>query len=414
MAIYNNRSRGLLGPPQAPGYKPPTRQPKPVQMPLSPVAGSGGAGGGPIYNTAAQPITKGAGSGPQYLGANRVMSQTNVIQPGLHKTNKGYNYVAPPGSTLAFSGRTSGNDRPPMYRRPGGLGGLGGPSMGAYGGLGGLGAGHGIGTGSIGGMGVQDAINKVQGLIDTANQKTEERYNQALGISDTIHGQRMGLAGQISTAAQDRMVRDRDTAVGGVKARLAGSGLGNSNLLPGMVQRTMSDWAIPISEAGDQGKRMQMDLLGDYGNQKIGLIASRNDIPPELGLYAQLLSQPGATGDAGLGAGGGLGAPGTYGFRSYDPNNYNYGENDDLEGMILQALQQYGSSVGQAPAAPVGGQMSQYGNPNTWINGDPYSGRTPTTSSVNFQRSLQRQRMGQQMASGGSIGDAIRRALGLA
>lgn len=168
----------------------------------------------------------------------------------------------------------------------GALGGAGAARGGAGIGAGGAGLRPG-GLGGIGaGPGGSSAGGQLQGLVDSTNQANEGRYNQLLGLS-----------GKLSDAQMQREKQRQDWQLGRVDQQAITSGLAGTTILPNLERGVVDDSALRQNEVSDQGIRSQM-----------GIIQGRTDAPPNLGLYAGLLSQAGA-GGAGGGYGGYGGGP---------------------------------------------------------------------------------------------------------
>lgn len=198
------------------------------------------------------------------------------------------------------------------------LGGMGG-GMGGGGGMmpqgpGRLGGAPGVGSGNA-------LFDSIQKSIDAANNANNQRYGQALGTVDSGKNQMMemikqmygqilgGGAGAIGdpTAALARNEQQRQAEGGKTQTYLADRGLGNSTIASNMLGGVDNEANIRGEEirtgaakdaAGYKQQQLasMLDVLGNWAREKTGVISSKTDNGPDLGMIAQLLSQPGAGG----------------------------------------------------------------------------------------------------------------------
>ena len=113
-----------------------------------------------------------------------------------------------------------------------------------------------------------------QTALDEAKAKTEERYQEALSNLDKVGEQ------------EGRDIDTRfDSSRSAVNQSLVSSGLSGTSVLPSM-------------QRGVERERTaaQARLATDLARERNQIIASRNDIPPDLALYSNLMFQQGAGG----------------------------------------------------------------------------------------------------------------------
>jgi hypothetical protein len=281
--------------------------------------------------------------------------------------------------------------------------------------------------------------NQLTNYQNQANQANNQRYNQALGVmgqgqdsTNSLYNQARSDISGIGQQALGRIDLNLQNQLGGVQQNAISRGLNDST-----VAQTMT--YMPERQAADarQGvAEMQAQLASgldtsqaasqhQYANDTAGIIASRNDMPPDMGAYANLMesaaagnfgrfpnrsiqtvngnpnpqlsdfmnSQGGGGGAGGMGGGGGMtGNPygqtgGGGGFNS-GGNGYggsgslyygNFGDNmtpqtpTDQNGMPIQtgATSFYGGA--DQGNVNYGGGPSAYNNvgDNTWQQGTP-------------------------------------------
>lgn len=120
----------------------------------------------------------------------------------------------------------------------------------------------------------QKLINEQQEAMDEAKRQTEERFQRALtNLEDVGVQERADIGTRF------------DSSRSAVNQSLVNSGLSGTTVLPSM-QRGVE------RERTAANRRLSTDLAREE-NQ---LLASRNDIPPDLGRFMQLLLQQGAGG----------------------------------------------------------------------------------------------------------------------
>lgn len=120
----------------------------------------------------------------------------------------------------------------------------------------------------------QQYANQTQEAMDEARRLTEERYQQALQNLEDV-----GLQ-------EGRDIDERfDSSRSAVNQNLVNSGLANTTVLPTMQQG--------VERERTASRNRLATMLARERNQ---IIQSRNDIPPDLNLYSQLLYRAGAGG----------------------------------------------------------------------------------------------------------------------
>lgn len=224
-----------------------------------------------------------------------------------------------------------------------------------------LGINPGGGSGGVGG--------RLQGLLDDANKANEARYQEALGINaagkdevaNTIRGEYGSIfsnldAGTAEARQRNEMARVRD--IGNLDADLAARGLTNTTLKNVFSENIRDRASLRDRELQADNAQRQIGVreryagllsgaLDDANDQRIGIIQSRDDLGPNLGLYASLLSQPG--GGAGVGYfGGGGGSSGGHRAPGGFFNIFNRRPTYER------------ASVGAAPLAPTRRPISPY------------------------------------------------------
>jgi hypothetical protein len=112
---------------------------------------------------------------------------------------------------------------------------------------------------------------QLQAQYDKANKANESRYGQLLGLAD-----------QQGQAAMAQNQRQTTRELGAGQASLINRGLGNSTIVDSTRRGTLN------------ASNARADQIGNMVAQnKAGVIERRTDAGPDVGLYAQLLSQPG-------------------------------------------------------------------------------------------------------------------------
>lgn len=231
------------------------------------------------------PPPRAAPAVPSHPGFNGVVAPTpGNGQPGF--TNEGLgihssNQMASPGGWNWSGSGGGGQSYGGNSQQPGGK-----PAAGAVpSSMAGWGAGVGItpgggGGAAAGGGGANGNVgSQLQQYMDKANAANEGRYQQLLSMS-----------GQLSDSALQRENIREQNLMGKVSQQAISSGLGNTTVLPNLQRGVVDDSARRQNEVADQGLRTAM-----------GIIERRSDMPPDLGLFGQLASRPGANGASGYG-----------------------------------------------------------------------------------------------------------------
>jgi hypothetical protein len=219
----------------------------------------------------------------------------------------------------------------------------GAPVVGGYGGYGGYGGAGG------GGM---PSWQELQRKLDEANAANQNRYMQLLTGSDaakaeelgglrTGYNEMLGLAGKGADAQRMQEQQNLKHAEGAAQADATSRGLGNTTILSSLRRGAENESAIRTQGINDAQDRNKLSVAQNYyhnllaatqgaNNRKMGFIENRTDQGPDLGMYYQLLSQPGAMGGGfnggsypmvrGGGYGGG-GAPQIGGSLQRTPGN---------------------------------------------------------------------------------------------
>jgi len=120
----------------------------------------------------------------------------------------------------------------------------------------------------------QQLIEQQQEAMDEAKRQTEERFQQAMGNLENVGVQERADIGTRFDASR-----------AAVNQSLVSSGLAGTTVLPSM-QRGVE------RERTAARRRLETDLARER-NQ---LLAARNDIPPDIGRFAELLRLQGAGG----------------------------------------------------------------------------------------------------------------------
>jgi hypothetical protein len=166
----------------------------------------------------------------------------------------------------------------------------------------------GAGTGNSGGgfapsqpsMDVQKLWDTYQKKTDEANAANEKRYNEGLGLYDQmVAGYKNPGYGQ-GTRDQINQRQKQDTASG--MQSLVNSGLYNSTIAPTVAQAASEAAQRSMNDLNDQITQNVNSAL----SQKAQFIANRNDVGPDLGNMANIISQigEGAYGGNGTSSGG--------------------------------------------------------------------------------------------------------------
>jgi hypothetical protein len=122
---------------------------------------------------------------------------------------------------------------------------------------------------STGGLDIKALMKQYTDAQEKANAENEKRYQQALGLYDTL-----GKSG-----AED-ITKQTGQQQAGARQNLVERGLGNTTI--------GSSVATGIAS---QGQSNLLRLQESLASQKAGLMERRNDQGPNLGLYANLLQQ---------------------------------------------------------------------------------------------------------------------------
>lgn len=205
------------------------------------------------------------------------------------------------------------------------------------------GTGTGTGSGGTGGVGGTNggnlsntqAADRLKALEDAANKANEDRYRQLLQGADaskadlltalSTQGQRLlGLPGQTSDAKYQREQRLTNAQLGQVQQSATTRGIGNTTVVDSLRRGVLDDSQLRKHEIDDSRLGQQlgvgqwytnqlMDTLGRANSQKLGIMENRTDQQPNLGMYYNLLTQPGAQQGTGTPTGGqqGTGQQGT-------------------------------------------------------------------------------------------------------
>lgn len=156
--------------------------------------------------------------------------------------------------------------------------------------------------------------DRLKGLLDETNAANDKRYGEALGINaqsktdqlsglDAEYGKLFGLLNAGTDEARQRERMQTSEELGGVQADLASHGLNNTTIRYPMEQEIRDRSSLREREIDADNARREIGVRSHYiderqdalrgaDSQRIGIIESQSDMPPNLGLYASLLSQP--------------------------------------------------------------------------------------------------------------------------
>lgn len=131
------------------------------------------------------------------------------------------------------------------------------------------------GSGGGGGGGVNPAIaNALTGATANYQQQFKARYDKMLGLAQQF-GASQNMANQ--NLLRQQMAQGQNG--------LATRGLGNSTVVNAVQQNAQDQAAQRGAQIGEEGANMQLGVMKDI-----------QPTAPNYALYAQLLSQPGASG----------------------------------------------------------------------------------------------------------------------
>ncbi len=160
---------------------------------------------------------------------------------------------------------------------------------------------------------INSLLKNLQGQYDTANQAGLERYENLLGtvggVSDRVLGeggildqQKNLMSGYGQTASRE--IGERETAsLAESEQDLVTRGLGNTTIRGTARRGIRADTEkargaltenIASTQAGLLGQRAGAEM--DIGRFLADSILSRQDIPPDMGMYANLLQSLGSAG----------------------------------------------------------------------------------------------------------------------
>lgn len=328
---------------------------------------SGNTNGNYYYN-----LTQGVGSADQAAN-NAITAQgqmTGAQQKALQVANM-----------AAMHGQTAG-------------GGYGGPgaSYGSGGGAGGYGYSSAGGAQAGGYTGDGTVAGSYQAALDAANQANQQRFNQATGDLSNLYSRTMGSYAQ-GNAQQDQDLRTQFQGTGSqISQDMIDRGLTGSTVSANLQadNQNQGNQAVARNDFNYQDAQRQADQNLTGG--QVSLLASKNDIAPDMNAMIALqqgLGQAGGYG-AGMGAsfggaggvqagygslmsmGAGLGALGsdygqpTYGGSSYQYPTSSYGNMSQQQIMALQ--QQNGYNAGYSNQG-VGGYSGSAGPANYQVLG---------------------------------------------
>lgn len=213
----------------------------------------------------------------------------------------------------------------------------------------------GAGSASSGGIPspYKEILDRAQAEQDTANAANDARYNQALGLSDTMLQTSQGMGEQERADIQGQFANTYAKQLQSVVS----SGLSNSMLKPALMASQAKNTMAAEGRLNDRLKSTQLDIL----RNKQGVITSKVDEGPNQGLYAQLIKSLGEGGlgssgfrfgSAGAGGGGDSGGGSLTRARPWSPNwNMN-------QGMSYQAAMKTAGAA--TPWYPGGGNPTTY------------------------------------------------------
>lgn len=133
---------------------------------------------------------------------------------------------------------------------------------------------------------IQAILKQLQAAQDKANAANETRYQAALAEMETG---RKKIAGQFDTARTEANI-GATRAGATANQSLMSAGLGNTTIVQGAARGVEEDRMRALANiAGQQGA-----AEAGFSRDVAGLMASKNEQGPDLGLYAGLLAQASA------------------------------------------------------------------------------------------------------------------------
>jgi hypothetical protein len=232
---------------------------------------------------------------------------------------------------------------------------------------------------------------------DAANAANEQRYQQLLGdnqatenraldVLDSVYGGLMGFSNSGRAAATQRNDRALKDRLGAAKQSAQSRGLMNTTILDSMERGERDDAALRQLSIDDQYNRMEVGLqqdyargamgtIGDYYGARSGIMERRTDAQPNLGLYAQMLSQP--TGSmGGVRRGGSFGGYYSRPYGSVKNGEIPQGGATPTIGAGYAGTRPTPQPAAPAPMSPTGVPMTSYAdfmmgrfaqNPRNWM-----------------------------------------------
>lgn len=323
-----------------------------------------------------------------------------------------------------FNGTTAPNNFTLGANLNGGRGGYAG--MGAVNGAGGaVGGGTGAGGGGAGTGGrlATRLGNQDQADLNSANAANDARYQESLNTNQQGFANQMDFLGNVLGQQQAALQGAGGTAhelenrrlgkqLGSSQQSLFGRGLGNSTVVDSMAKGYQTDSAL-VQNAIDEGvNRDKLNILSQYGQQgnanignstaqRIGIVGSKSDLPPNTGASQQLLSQPGAQGGR-LGGGTRNGQGGGFTLNQPSGDNESRGTGNPLADYINRIQNGQGQQTGFNFGTPqsAAGQFPQ-GQQQLPDNSNDYQNNGAPLGVENSQPSAQQAAVRSQLESYG-------------
>lgn len=163
-----------------------------------------------------------------------------------------------------------------------------------------------------GGGGTNDSLaqllySEYQSASDAAKAANEDRYQQALGMSQDLANRTMERVGNFGEMER-QAIADRFQGIRGqVNQDLIGRGLSNSTIRGSMMTGVDGQEYRANLDLEDRLNRQMIDYDQSTSDRTLGIIERRNDIGPQTGELAALMQAYGAGGAAGTVPGGSYG-----------------------------------------------------------------------------------------------------------
>lgn len=244
-----------------------------------------------------------------------------------------------------------------------------------------------------GSLSAKGIMGRYDFLMNKANQANEARYGDILGQYGQRFDRNMGMLEGVGAQAKADINDSSNAQRASMMQRLTDLGMSNTTIAPTMAMGVERERVANQNRLADQLATQKLSADASLSKDKLDFMERREDVGPDLGMYAQLMMDAAN----GPGGGGGLGGPGFGGEFGGGPGGGGPLTPAQKADLAYAGTKQgtghwgYGASgtssvMGTRPLTPFERMQVIQGNTGGVVGGAMFKPRFQTTEIVGYGR----------------------------